>query len=495
ELAALLARAPPELIAAMGRDLAAVVGSRGTVDGSTTDLGAAVVAVLKTAVRGKGTAKKDTFAAFKVRNFRLYAVGALISSFGTWMQYAAQDWMVLTLTNHSGTWLSVVTLLQFVPTILLSIPAGVLADRFDKRRMAMISSVVSGLAALVLGVVGLVGSVELWLVLTVTGVLGVTSALDRPIRDALLPEMVGDDLRQNAVALKSAMINVARIAGPAIAGVLIALVGTGWLFAANGVSYGAALLALVLMNPATLLKSMPVAKEKGLVRAGLKYVWEQKLLRYTIALIFMVSTWGINSVLTVPLLVTQVFGSGSDGIGLLHTALAVGAVGGSLMVARRSTVASMAIVLGGALLFGIAQTVSGLMPTLALAAALMVPTGLFEIAFITFAKAKVQAGAERDMTGRVMGVFTLAYAGGSVISAPVLGWVGDAFGGRAPTLVAGIVTVVSTLALAPVLLRLAAGKQQADGRIAPKLRRAFGTMTIGRIGLVLVLAGTAMLLT
>ena len=252
------------------------------------------------------------FAALKTHNYRLWASGQIVSLVGTWMQRVAQDWLVLTLSGGNGFAVGIVMALQFGPTLFLSVWGGVLADRYDKRKLLMITQVFAAVCGLVLGVLDVGGMVELWHVYVIAFILGCSSAIDAPVRQSFTIEMVGKETLANAIALNSMTFNMARIVGPAVSGVLITLVGTGWVFLINAVSFAAVFGALVAMNVGQLFRVEPAPRAKGQVREGFRYVWGRGDLRVLLATVFMVSTFGLNFPLSLSVLARNTFGSGAQ---------------------------------------------------------------------------------------------------------------------------------------------------------------------------------------
>ncbi|MDQ6938384.1 MAG: MFS transporter, partial [Actinomycetota bacterium] len=300
-----------------------------------------------------------------VRNYRLFASGQLISLTGTWMQRVAQDWLVLQLTN-SGTALGVVTALQFLPSVVLGLWGGVLADRLDKRRLLLVTQSGLAAAALVLGLLDLSGVVAYWHVLVLAGVVGVIGAVDTPARQSFAVEMVGRDDLANVVAINSTIFNAGRILGPAAAGVLISGVGTGWAFIVNALSSVAVLTGLAAMRASELHPSPALPRAPGQMRAAITYVRGRPDLLLAMVLVFVVGTFGMNFQITTAILAKQVFHRGADGYGLLSTSLAVGACLGAVVATRRTRRPSALFLVGTAVTFGLIEVVSGLMPTFGL---------------------------------------------------------------------------------------------------------------------------------
>jgi len=386
------------------------------------------------------------FRSLRVRNYRLYASGQLISLTGTWMQRVAQDWLVLELTN-SGTALGVITALQFGPALVLGLWGGVLADRGNKRRLLLATQSGLALLALTLGLLDVAGVVAYWQVVVLALLLGLVTAIDTPVRQAFVVEMVGRDDLTNAVALNSTTFNIGRIIGPAIAGVTIAAVGTGWAFIANAASSLAVLAGLALMRTSELYPSVPVRRARGQVRAGFAYVRGRPDLMLTMALIFMVGTFGMNFQITTALLAKHVFHRSASGYGLLSTALAVGACAGAVLATRRISRPSPQFLLVSGAVFGVLEITTGLMPDFLATAALLVPTGFTMITLATAANASVQLGVEPTMRGRVMALYLMCFMGGTPIGAPIIGWLGGAAGPRWGLIGGGVISVAAAMSL------------------------------------------------
>ncbi len=392
------------------------------------------------------------FRSLRVRNYRLYASGQLVSLTGTWMQRVAQDWLVLELTN-SGTALGVVTALQFAPSILLGLWGGVLADRLDKRKLLFVTQSGLALVALLLGLLDVTGVVAYWHVLLLAFALGVISAVDMPVRQAFVVEMVGRDELTNAVAINSTTFNSARIIGPAIAGITITAVGTGWAFLANALSSVAVLAGLAAMRTAELHPSKPVVRAKGQLREGFRYVRGRPDLMLTMVLIFVVGTFGLNFQITCALMAKQVFHHGASGYGLLSTALAVGAFGGAVVATRRTKRPTALFLLVTAGAFGLAEVVAGVMPNFGWTAVALVPTGLAMLAVTTAANSHIQLGVAPTMRGRVMALYLVCFMGGTPLGAPLIGWLAEVAGPRWGLVGGGLVCLLSALAVAGYLAR------------------------------------------
>ena len=392
------------------------------------------------------------FRSLRVRNYRLYAGGQLVSLTGTWMQRVAQDWLVLELTN-SGTALGIVTALQFLPSLLFGLWGGLLADRYDKRRLLLATQTGLALVALILGVLDVTGIVQYWQVLVLALALGLVSAIDSPVRQSFVVEMVGPDDLTNAVGLNSTIFNSARILGPAVAGVMITAIGTGWAFVANGISSIAVLTGLALMRPAELRPSPAIDRIRGQLRAGLHYVRQRQDLLLTMVLVFVVGTFGLNFQITTALLAKQVFHRSATGYGLLSTALAVGACVGAVLATRRRTRPSLLFLLLAAMAFGLLEILAGSMPGFGATALMLVLVGLAMLTFTTAANSSVQLGVEATMRGRVMALYLMCFLGGTPIGAPIVGWVANTVGPRWGMIGGGLVCMAMAVGMALYLVR------------------------------------------
>ncbi|WP_024875211.1 MFS transporter [Saccharomonospora piscinae] len=402
------------------------------------------------------------FASLRVRNYRLFFGGQIISNVGTWMQRIAQDWLVFELSGYDPVALGVAVALQFLPTLLLSLWAGVLADRVDKRRLLI--GIQTGVAsqALVLGVLVLTGVAALWQVYALCVVLGTLSALEVPTRQAFVAEMVGRDQAANAVALNSSIFNLARIAGPAIAGFAIVLVGTGWLFVANAASTVAVIAGLALMNPAELFRAPSVGRGKGQLRDGLRYVRGRPDLMTVMVLVFFVSTFGITFFTSLAVIAANVFGTEADGYGLLSTMLAVGTFTGALAAARRGSRGgpTLRLLVVSAAALGLCELAGAFLPTYLLFGLGLVPLGFATITFLNTANALVQTTVSPQLRGRVMGLYVLVLMGGNPVGGLLTGWLADTFGGRSPFYVGGAVALVAALVCGYVAHRARGGARR-----------------------------------
>ena len=390
-----------------------------------------------------------TFRSLSNHNYRLYASGAVVSNVGTWMQRVAQDWLVLQLTNNNGTALGITTGLQFLPILLLSPYAGLIADRFPKRRLLQVTQLMLAVPALALGALALTGVAESWHVYVLAFVFGIGSAFDAPARQSFVSEIVGPDDLTNAVGLNSASFNLARMIGPALAGVLIAAFGsgvpaTGAVIMLNALSYGAVILSLQQMRERDLRPAKREPRHKGMIGEGVRYTLSRPDLMLILTIVFFAGTFGLNFQITSALMATEVFDKGASEYGLLGTTLAIGSLSGALLAARRVRIRHRLVILA-ALAFGVAEIAAGVMPSY-LTFALWTPVlGLASLTMITSANATFQMSVAPAMRGRVMALYMMVFMGGTPLGAPIIGWVGEMFGARWTLVGGGLATIAGTL--------------------------------------------------
>ncbi|WP_030173864.1 MULTISPECIES: MFS transporter [Actinomycetes] len=392
------------------------------------------------------------FSSLGVRNYRLWAGGQVVSLIGTWMQRIAQDWLVLELSGGSGVAVGIVMALQFGPTAIVSLPAGALADRFDKRKLLIATQTTIALCALILGVLDVAGMATLAWVYILSFALGCVSAIDAPIRQSFTIEMVGAEQLPNAVALNSLTFNLARIIGPAVAGLLITLVDTGPVFLINAVTSLAVLAGLFAMRTSELIRSAHATTDRS-IRSGVRYVRRNRHLVVVLATVFVVSTFGLNFPLSLALLTANTFEGTAGGYGLLSTMLAVGTLSGALVAARRTKPARLRHFLAGALAFGVFEVVVGVMPTFWLVAVVLIPVGVANIMFTTSAMNIMQLSVDSQMRGRVMGIYMLCFLGGTPIGSPLLGWLAQVTDPRAPLIVGGAISAIAVAGCGLLLMR------------------------------------------
>lgn len=393
-----------------------------------------------------------TFSALSIRNYRIYAAGALVSNVGTWMGRVAQDWLVLTeLTHHSSTALGIVTGLQFLPFLLLAPWAGMIADRYPKRVILAVTQTSLALSSLLLGLLAVTGRAELWMVYAIALFTGVATAVDNPARQTFVSEMVPRERLANAVSLNSASFNAGRLVGPGVAGLTIAVFGTGWTLLLNTLTFVAVLAALAMMTRGELRPAPLLDDRRGAVRQGVRYVRSRPDIMLVMGLVFVLGTFGMNFQITTALMATREFHKGPEEYGLLGSIMAIGSLTAALLSARRAR-PRLRVLLLALVGFTVASGLAALAPTYPLFALALIPVGLTALTALTTANAMVQLSVDPAMRGRVMALYMAIFMGGTPIGAPVIGWIGDVWGARWTI---GIGTVAVGLTLGVLSLWLA----------------------------------------
>ncbi len=373
---------------------------------------------------------KGTFRSLNGFNYRMWAGGAIVSNIGTWMQRTAQDWLVLTqLSNHNATAVGVVMALQFGPPVLLLPLTGFAADHYDRRKILLITQASMGILALGLGILTITGLVQLWQVYVFAFLLGCMTSFDAPARQTFVSDLVGEADLSNAVALNSTSFNAARMIGPAIAGVLIASVGTGWVFLINAASFGAVLFSLSFLRKNELHQKDKAIPTSGSLIDGFRYVWKRSDLRVVLFMLFLIGTFGINFAIFISTMAVTVFHAGAKQYGLLTSMMAIGSVTGALLSARRAK-PSHTVLCAAAAIFGFGLSLAAVMPTYWLFGCALIIVGVAAQSFTTTANSTVQISTDPVMRGRVMAIFFAIALGGTPIGAPFVGWVADTFGPR-----------------------------------------------------------------
>ncbi len=394
------------------------------------------------------------FAALVNRNYRIFLVGSFVSNIGTWMQRVAQDWLVLELSGGSAAAVGITTGLQFLPMLLLSAYGGLIADRFDKRKILVLTQAWLALCATALGLAAVSGVATTSLVYLIALMFGIGTAFDNPARQSYVSEVAGPEHLPNAIGLNSATFHAARIVGPAAAGLVIAAFGTGWAILVNGITYAAFVAALKLVDPArlTIVERAPRARRQ--IREGLRYVREHRELLLVLCIAGVVGTFGMNFQMTSALMAQQVFHRSAEQYGLLGSLMAVGSLTGALLAARRRVAPSPRFVVAMAIAFGLLEIVTGLMPSFAAYAISLPPLGLVALLTLTASNASIQLGVDPKLRGRVMALYMMVLMGGTPIGSPLLGWVGEVAGPRWTLIGGGVLTVLGVVISAVIFRRV-----------------------------------------
>lgn len=389
--------------------------------------------------------------ALKHRNFRLLFPANVLSNIGTWAQRVAQDWLVLELT-HSANLLGLVTALQFLPSLLLSLYGGVLADRFDKRNLLIFTNVGAGLGSAVMGILVITGAVQIWEVCVLAFAVGVFSALDAPVRTSFNSELVGDSDIASAVSLNSATFNAGRLVGPALSGLLIVAFGTGPSFLVNSLSYVFVVVALLMIRPHELhIKVKPDSGAK--LRDALTYVRRHRQIFLVMTAVFFATTFGLNFQIFAALMATKEFGKGPAEFGLLGSVLAIGSFTGVLISARLERFRVPKLVMLGTAAFGFLLMIIAWMPSYATFALSLPPVGAVALMTLISANSYVQTTCEPELRGRVMGIYLLIFMGGTPIGSPMIGMLAESIGIRPTVTICGVIVAAAGVILFVILRR------------------------------------------
>jgi MFS family permease len=397
------------------------------------------------------------FVSLRNRNYRLFFLGQTVSFTGTWMQLVAQSWLVLDITG-SGTAVGVVFALQFLPMLILAPYAGVIADRTDKRKLLMRVQLLAIGAAGAMGVATTLGRIDVEVIYALALMLGVAQSFDNPVRQSFIVEMVGVERATNAVSLNTVMINTTRIAGPALAGILIARVGAAACFFVNAISYIAAFVAYLSMRPAELQRSAPVEGRKGQLREGLRYIFTVPDVWIPLAMVGIIGTLAFNFQVVIPMLVREVFGRGPESFGGLVALAGVGSMLGGLGVASLRRPRRRYLIVT-AVLFGLFLTAFALAPGFQAAGFVAPLVGAGAAAFLALSNSMLQVNAVAEMRGRVLALFSVAFLGSTPVGSPIVGWISEHFGPRAAAL-AGAASCVVAAVVAVVTYRLASARRR-----------------------------------
>ena len=384
---------------------------------------------------------QETFSSLHIRNYRLYYIGQIISTSGTFMQNVAQAWLVLKLTN-SGTALGIATALQYLPILILGPYGGVIADRISKRKILYITQSISGILALILGILVATSLVRVWMVYILAFSLGLVNVFDNPTRQTFYMELVGPDNIRNAITLYSTLVNLARIIGPAIAGVLIASVGLAPCFIINGISFAAVVIMLAFLRSDELHITPPVPRARGQITEGFKYVISTPVLGATLLMMAIIGTLTYEFQVSLPLMAQFTFKGDASSYAFLTAAMGVGAAAGGIFFASRKGLTPHKLV-GAALMFGLAVLAASIMPSLLLAGLMMVAVGVCSINFSSLGNSTLQLSSSPQMRGRVMSMWSVAFLGSTTIGGPIVGWFGEVAGARWSLALGGLAALIA----------------------------------------------------
>jgi MFS family permease len=394
--------------------------------------------------------RNKTFAALEVPNYRLYVSGQSVSLIGTWMQMAAQSWLVLTLT-HSATWLGLIIAIQTLPVLFLAPYGGVVADRVNKRKMMIGLQCAMGVQALILGVLTITHSAHIWEIGILAALLGFNNAFENPSRQSFMLELVGPEHLRNAVSLNSTMVNVARVIGPAVAGLTILVFGEGPCFLFNAVSFIAVVVSLTRIDTSALSPVTPAVRAKGQLREGFRYIRSEPKLALPLAMTAVVGCLTYEFQVSLPYMASHGLHAGSAGFGFMTASMGIGSVIGGLWLATRGKTGSAALIAGCGW-YGVSMVLATVAPSLAWELVALVPVGISSVMFMSVANATLQLGAAPEMRGRVMALWFVSFQGSTPIGGPIIGAVMAGFGARAG-LGVGAVTCFAVAAAGALALR------------------------------------------
>jgi MFS family permease len=395
---------------------------------------------------------KDTFSALQVRNFRLLVSGLLVSSTGGWIQRIAQDWLVLTLTG-SATAVGITTALQFLPTLVLGLFGGVIADRFPKRKILLVTQATMGTCAGILALTAFTGQVQVWHVYTMAFFLGLATAVDNPTRQSFVTELVPRETVRNAISMVSSTFQLGSLIGPALGGVLLGTIGAGWSFALNGLTFFASISALLRMRESEMpglhaaRKASAGMRIRDGLRDGVRYAFHEPAVRWAIALVGIYGMFTISLPVTLTAFADRVFHTGASGYGVLNSVVAVGALAGALLSARRIRPSRLRNLIGIACLLTITEVLAAIQPSLWTFIPVLASMGMATLMFLTAAQSMVQLTTPDGLRGRVSGIYNLVFIGGGAIGGPTVGFLAQHFGARSALLIAGLVPAVATVAI------------------------------------------------
>jgi MFS family permease len=381
---------------------------------------------------------------FRHRNYRILFPANTVSNIGSWAQRIAQDWLVLELTNNNGTYLGLVTAVQFAPVLAFSLHGGKLADRFNKRKVLILTNVVGGAASLALGALVMTDLIALWHVFVLAGILGISTAIDAPVRQSFTTEVVGQTDLPNAVSLNSANFNAGRLVGPAISGGLIAAFGTGPSFIVNGLSYFFVIAALMNLNEKAFFH-LDRPKSDGSIREGIAYAKARPDIYVVMLMVFFLATFGLNFQIFNALMATQEFGLGPASFGLMGTFIAIGSLSGAIGSARLERFRNTKFVIKGGIAFSLSIMVLSIIPSYSLYILWLPICGVTALTTLVSANSIVQTSTDPAIRGRVMGLYLLIFMGGTPFGSPLIGATTDLVGIRPTIVICGGISLAASL--------------------------------------------------
>ena len=381
---------------------------------------------------------------FRHRNYRILFPANTVSNIGSWAQRIAQDWLVLELTNNNGTYLGLVTAVQFAPVLAFSLHGGKLADRFNKRKVLILTNIIGGSASLALGALVMTDLIALWHVFVLAGILGISTAIDAPVRQSFTTEVVGQADLPNAVSLNSANFNAGRLIGPAVSGGLIAAFGTGPSFIVNGLSYFFVIAALANLNEKAFFH-LDRPKSDGNIREGIAYAKARPDIYVVMLMVFFLATFGLNFQIFNALMATQEFGLGPANFGLMGTFIAIGSLSGAIGSARLERFRNTKFVIRGGIAFSASIMVLSILPNYISYVIWLPICGVTALTTLVSANSIVQTSTDPAIRGRVMGLYLLIFMGGTPFGSPLIGSTTELIGIRPTIAVCGGISLFASL--------------------------------------------------
>jgi MFS family permease len=421
-------------------------------------------------VQAERPAWRDTLAALRVRNFRLFAGTNLVAMTAAWMQRIAQDWLVLELSGSVAA-VGITVAMQFTPMLVFGLLGGVLVDRYSKRTLMMITQGAFAMLSILLAVLTLVGVVEVWHIFLIAFMTGLVTVIDNPARQVFVNELVGPRNLRNAISINSSIFQLGGMIGPALSGLLMLGVGAGWSFALNGAACLAVVFTLSRIRTSELIHSPRAARTSGQLRQGLQYAVSKPTIWVPITLLASFSIFALTMPVLLASYADEVFGVGSGGYGLFNAMVAIGSLVGALASTRRASVRLREVVLTAGIA-GVLQLTAGLMPTMIAFAASLVTVGIATLLFLTAANSLVQMSSNMGIRGRVMSLYVMVLLGGQALGGPLMGWVVEQFGTHTAMMLAGGAPALAAATMGLLLAR------RHDLRLRVSVRRAIPTFSI-----------------
>jgi MFS family permease len=413
---------------------------------------------------------RDSFSTLRIANYRKYAASQGISNVAGWAMRVATDWLVLELTGNIAL-VGLTIAIQFTPLLVFGAWGGVIADRFPKRTMLVCTQLGASVLSAVLAVLAITGVAQLWMIYVIVAMLGVVQLLDNPSRSVFVSEIVGPRQLRNAISLNASIFHLGALIGPALSGIAIVAVGSGWSIAANAVAAAIGAIFIGSIRQDGLLTAPRAPKAKGQIREAVRYVLAKPAMFWTFVMVTFVSMFGLPLPTLLAGMADTVFESGAQGYGLYNSLLAVGALTGALLSTRRTELRLRTIVLG-AMLYGVLQTLVGLAPFYSMFLVLLVTVGFSRLLYATAAETMVQLSSNLRIRGRVMSFFMLVLVGGQAIGGPIMGLIAETFGSRAAVVVSGGVPFLAAVVISIVLAR----SGQLRLKVTPRLRGSWITI-------------------